>query len=48
MSMINVSFNDFAAYQWQKNNVSMIDKPGIYHGAASSIFTPVSAQEDRG
>ena len=24
----------------------MIDKPGIYHGAASSIFILVSAQEE--
>ena len=43
--MIHISLNDFAVYQWQKNNVSMIDKPGNYHGAASSSLTLFNVHE---
>ena len=43
---VNVSNRDFAAYQWQKNSINILEKPGKYHGTLSSVLTIFNAQEE--
>ena len=44
---VNVSNNEFAAYQWQKDIININDDdPGNYHGTRSPSLTIINAQEE--